>query len=73
MITPTFHFKILEQFVEIFDRQGRTFVDQLKSKAKSGESFDVFPMVTLCALDVICGTLTDLLKIFMYYQGYCLS
>ncbi|XP_055638015.1 cytochrome P450 4d1-like [Toxorhynchites rutilus septentrionalis] len=54
MITPTFHFKILEQFVEIFDRQGRTFVEQLNAKANSGESFDVFPMVTLCALDVIC-------------------
>ncbi|XP_062555241.1 cytochrome P450 4d2-like isoform X2 [Armigeres subalbatus] len=54
IITPTFHFKILEQFVEIFDQQSSILVDQLKTKAISGEDFDVFPMVTLCALDVIC-------------------
>ncbi|EAT40476.2 AAEL007815-PA [Aedes aegypti] len=54
IITPTFHFKILEQFVEIFDQQSNIFVGQLKSKAQSGEDFDVFPVVTLCALDVIC-------------------
>uniref|UniRef100_A0A182VX83 Uncharacterized protein n=1 Tax=Anopheles minimus TaxID=112268 RepID=A0A182VX83_9DIPT len=53
-ITPTFHFKILEQFVEIFDQQSNTFVDILRLFAKSGETFDVFPLVTLCALDVIC-------------------
>ncbi|XP_055549740.1 cytochrome P450 4d1-like isoform X1 [Wyeomyia smithii] len=54
IITPTFHFKILEQFVEIFDQQSNVFVDQLKPMATSGEDFDVFPKVTLCALDVIC-------------------
>uniref|UniRef100_A0A182JL16 Uncharacterized protein n=1 Tax=Anopheles atroparvus TaxID=41427 RepID=A0A182JL16_ANOAO len=54
MITPTFHFKILEHFVEIFDRQSNTFIDILRLYAKSGETFDVFPLVTLCALDVIC-------------------
>ncbi|XP_058450029.1 cytochrome P450 4d1-like isoform X2 [Malaya genurostris] len=54
IITPTFHFKILDEFVEIFDQQSNIFIDQLKPKAESGESFDVFPMVTLCALDVIC-------------------
>ncbi|XP_052865269.1 cytochrome P450 4d1-like [Anopheles cruzii] len=54
VITPSFHFKILEQFVEIFDQQGHTLVDILRLFAKSGESFDVFPLVTLYALDVIC-------------------
>ena len=29
IITPTFHFKILEQFVEIFDEQSDTFVKKL--------------------------------------------
>lgn len=54
IITPTFHFKILEQFVEIFDQQSSIFVEQLRTKAISGEEFDAFPVVTLCALDVIC-------------------
>lgn len=55
MITPSFHFKILDQFVEIFDQQGATLVDILHLFAKSGETFDVFPLVTLYALDVISG------------------
>ncbi|XP_049530224.1 cytochrome P450 4d1-like [Anopheles darlingi] len=63
VITPTFHFKILEQFVEIFDRQSTTFVQMLRPFADSGKSFDIFPQVTLCALDVICesamGTKVD--------------
>ncbi|XP_058822314.1 cytochrome P450 4d2-like [Topomyia yanbarensis] len=54
IITPSFHFKILEEFVDIFDQQSSIFINQLKPKAVSGETFDVFPMVTLCALDVIC-------------------
>uniref|UniRef100_A0A182KHA4 Uncharacterized protein n=1 Tax=Anopheles christyi TaxID=43041 RepID=A0A182KHA4_9DIPT len=56
VITPTFHFKILEQFVEIFDQQSSTFVQVLGAHAKSGETFDIFRPVTLCALDVICET-----------------
>ena len=56
VITPTFHFKILEQFVEVFDRQSNTFVKILQKKAENGQTFDIFPLVTLCALDVICET-----------------
>ncbi|XP_055606587.1 cytochrome P450 4d1-like [Uranotaenia lowii] len=54
IITPTFHFKILEQFVEIFDRQSSVFVEKLRPHAVSEEAFDIYPLVTLCALDVIC-------------------
>lgn len=53
-ITPTFHFKILEQFIDVFDRQSDTLVENLK-KYKPSESFNVYPYVTLCTLDAICG------------------
>lgn len=53
VITPTFHFKILDQFVEVFDRQSNVFIEQLQ-KYKPDDKFDVYPLVTLCALDVIC-------------------
>ncbi|XP_055604873.1 cytochrome P450 4d1-like isoform X2 [Uranotaenia lowii] len=56
IITPTFHFKIMEQFVETFDQQSTIFVQQLKEKAESGQAFDIYPYVTLCALDVISET-----------------
>lgn len=52
-ITPTFHFKILEQFVEVFEKHSAIFVQNL-GKFK-GRPLDIFPQITLCALDVICG------------------
>lgn len=54
ILTPAFHFKILEQFVHIFDKQSRVMVDRL-SKHSDGKVFDVHRYVTLMALDVICG------------------
>lgn len=56
VITPTFHFKILEQFVEVFDKHSGIFVKNL-AKCK-GRVIDVFPQITLCALDVICGEIS---------------
>lgn len=53
-ITPAFHFKILEQFVDVFDRNATELVDVLGRHADSGETFDMFPYVLLYALDVIC-------------------
>ncbi|KAG5667087.1 hypothetical protein PVAND_015086 [Polypedilum vanderplanki] len=54
VITPAFHFKILDQFVEIFDKQSAVFVENL-AKSK-GQPLDVFQPITLCALDIICET-----------------
>lgn len=54
IITPTFHFKILDQFVEVFDRNSKILVNQL-AKYKN-KTVDVYPLITLCALDIICET-----------------
>lgn len=56
IITPTFHFKILEQFVEIFDQQSAVMVDKLKSRADGKTAFNIFPVVCLTALDIIAET-----------------
>ena len=56
VITPTFHFKILEQFVDVFDRQGNTFVSILQKYSQSGQTFDIFPFTSRWTLDVICET-----------------
>lgn len=55
IITPTFHFKILEQFVEIFDQQSTVMVKKLSEKADGKTEIDIFPVVCLCALDIITG------------------
>jgi cytochrome P450 family 4 len=53
ILTPTFHFQILEKFVEIMDEQSRILVAKLERT--NGKEVDIFPHLSLFALDVICG------------------
>nr|CAD7402599.1 unnamed protein product [Timema poppensis] len=55
IITPTFHFKILENFIDVFNLNGQKLVDKLQ-KEVNGPEFDICPYVTLCTLDIICET-----------------
>lgn len=65
VITPAFHFKILEDFVEIFDRQSDILVSRLATVA-NGAALNVYQYVSLLALDNICGQCRgrDLWKMF---------
>ncbi|KAH8396252.1 hypothetical protein KR222_006522, partial [Zaprionus bogoriensis] len=56
IITPAFHFRILEQYVEIFERQTRQLVKQLSAACGSGNAIELGHATHLCALDVICET-----------------
>ncbi|XP_061402773.1 cytochrome P450 4d8-like, partial [Musca vetustissima] len=53
IITPTFHFRILEQFVEVFDRQSTVLVNCLSEKADGRTTFDVMPYIGAATLDII--------------------
>lgn len=56
LLTPAFHFKILEDFVTVFNEQSRILVGKLKQVASNKDNdFDIFPYVTRCTLDIICG------------------
>uniref|UniRef100_A0A8C8SHW4 Cytochrome P450 4V2 n=1 Tax=Pelusios castaneus TaxID=367368 RepID=A0A8C8SHW4_9SAUR len=55
MITPTFHFTILTDFLEVMNEQASILVDKLE-KHVDKEPFDCFLDITLCALDIICET-----------------
>lgn len=55
LITPTFHFKILDSFQEVFSEKALLLAEELKPLA-NGEFFDVSTLVTHCALDIICET-----------------
>jgi cytochrome P450 len=54
MITPTFHFKILDTFVEVFSEKSKILISKLQKEVGS-TGFDVYPYITHCALDIICG------------------
>ncbi|XP_062553867.1 cytochrome P450 4C1-like [Armigeres subalbatus] len=54
-ITPTFHFKILEGFVEVFNRNADTLLEKLRGN-EGGSAFDIYSYVSLYALDSICET-----------------
>lgn len=56
IITPAFHFRILEQYVEIFDRQTQQLVRQLR-RACNGSPIELGHATHLCALDIISGKL----------------
>ncbi|NXE24461.1 CP4V2 protein, partial [Ardeotis kori] len=55
MITPTFHFAILTDFLDVMNEQGNILVEKLE-KHVDKEPFDAFLDITLCALDIICET-----------------
>ncbi|KAI5703803.1 hypothetical protein M8J75_016388 [Diaphorina citri] len=55
ILTPAFHFRILEDFVEVFQEQSEVLVRRL-GEVGVGESVNVFPYVTLCTLDIVCET-----------------
>lgn len=56
VITPAFHFKILEKFVETFDRLGDAFMDKLY-EFETENSIELYHFVTRYTLDVMCGKL----------------
>lgn len=55
IITPAFHFKILEQFIETFDRIGNTLIKNHLSKYDKTEEFEIYPLAVMYTLDVMCG------------------
>jgi hypothetical protein len=53
MLTPTFHFEILKEFVEIFENESDKLVESLKQTV--GIQLDLIPIASQFALNLICG------------------
>lgn len=54
LLTPSYHFKILDGFLPVFDSVSSTLVKELE-KEVGKDSVDIYPYITLCTLDIICG------------------
>ncbi|KAF8770068.1 GDP-fucose protein O-fucosyltransferase 1 like protein [Argiope bruennichi] len=55
LLTPTFHFTILEDFIPVFHEQSSVLVSKLK-RLDCEPCVDVVPLMTSCTLDIICQT-----------------
>ncbi|XP_037918771.1 probable cytochrome P450 4d14 [Hermetia illucens] len=55
IITPSFHFNILGDFVNVMSKQSDILIKHLKSMATKGE-VDIYPIVNAFALDIISET-----------------
>ncbi|XP_054724772.1 cytochrome P450 4c3-like [Uloborus diversus] len=55
LLTPSFHFRILENFLPVFHDQSMVLVKKLHSMAKQ-EYVDITPLIVLCTLDAVCET-----------------
>ncbi|GAB6022519.1 hypothetical protein CHUAL_006626 [Chamberlinius hualienensis] len=58
LITPCFHFRVLDNFLNVMNEQATILAKLLEEKCKQmdGEEFDVYPYIARCALDTICTT-----------------
>lgn len=61
ILTPAFHFKILSQFKAPMEECGNILINKLRNVA-DGKAFDIYPFITLYALDVICETAMGIKK-----------
>lgn len=52
LLTPAFHFQILERFIPIFQEQGKIFLDKIENLSEE-EVINVVPWFHAFALDVI--------------------
>jgi cytochrome P450 len=66
ILTPSFHFQILEQFLDVFKSNGDILVQRLSSHV-NGPKFDITDYFVACTLDVICG------KLPLYRHMRCLG
>ena len=55
LITPSFHFDILNDFLFVMNEQTDVLVKLLNSPAESGKGFNICPFISNNALDIICG------------------
>lgn len=68
LITPSFHFRILKDFLHIINTTSNRFMKLLEqeSDASKGQVMDMQRLVSRLTIDVICGKLCKLCFHFAY-------
>ncbi|KAF5293182.1 hypothetical protein FQR65_LT11027 [Abscondita terminalis] len=55
IITPSFHVEVLREFIKIFEFNTKILIKKLETELDK-PSFNIQPYISLCSLDIICGT-----------------
>lgn len=58
MLTPSFHFNILESFSYVMNEQSNVLVSRIKQLTEdkpSGVVLNLTPLIINAAMDIICG------------------
>ncbi|XP_059608583.1 probable cytochrome P450 4ac1 [Phlebotomus argentipes] len=56
ILTPTFHFNILKEFLAIFHEECEKFIDLLKVETKKGDGTNLPPLTSHLTLNTVCET-----------------
>ncbi|CAG7727158.1 unnamed protein product, partial [Allacma fusca] len=56
LLTPSFHFRILEDFLTTFNEQAEILIDILRTDFKNKQEKDICQYITRCTLDIIADT-----------------
>ncbi|KAF8366923.1 cyp-29A4 [Pristionchus pacificus] len=54
MLTPTFHFRMLEGYIKTMNRHAKVLMDVLEDNRE--KELDIYPYMKRCTLDIICET-----------------
>lgn len=60
LLTPAFHFNVLQNFLAIFNQKSRTVVEVLKKHVH--QEIDVVSLISKFTLDTICGMYSYIIK-----------
>jgi len=56
LLTPSFHFKILTEFLPIVEKHSKIFISSLRRSANQETAFDAFKLMKLYSIGIICET-----------------
>lgn len=68
LLTPAFHFQILESFFDVFNERSKSLIADLMEAHNLSPSapINVYTILTQCALDIICGWPAFLFLFFVF-------
>jgi len=55
MLTPSFHFNILQDFLVTMNEHSLSLKEKLEDLSVDGKPFNMFHYISLNSLDIICG------------------